>query len=112
LAEVLAALMFMAIVIPVAVNGLLVANRAGVTAQRSSVAVQLADGLLSEMARTGNWRDFGTAGRFGSDWEGYHWILRIEPWERDSMRLLVLEVFYPVQNQERSVRLSTLVEDI
>ena len=41
-AEVLAALLFMAIVIPVAMQGVQVANRAGVAAQRKTVAIQLA----------------------------------------------------------------------
>ncbi len=48
LAEVLAALTFMAIVIPVAIEGLRIANRAGVVAQRKTVAARVADSVLNE----------------------------------------------------------------
>src|SRR6266478_1208185 len=53
LAEVLAALAFMAIVIPVAVNGLRVANRAGQVGERKAVAARIADRVLNEWSTTG-----------------------------------------------------------
>ena len=48
LAEVLAALVFMAIVVPVAVEGLRVANLAGQVGQRKTVAARVADRVLNE----------------------------------------------------------------
>src|SRR5436190_13357159 len=52
LAEVLAALAFMAIVIPVAVNGLRVANLAGQVGQRKAVAARIAERVLNEYTTT------------------------------------------------------------
>ena len=99
----------MAIVIPVAIEGLQVANRAGVVAQRKSVAVQLADSLLNELIVTGDWQSSSQSGNFGQRWNGYRWRILNENWTRENMRLLSIEVTYPVQNQEYSVRLSTLL---
>ena len=48
LAEVLAALAFMAIVIPVAVEGLRIANLAGEVGQRKAVAARIADRVLND----------------------------------------------------------------
>ena len=109
LAETLAALVVMAIVIPVAIDGLRIANRAGVVAQRKSVAVQLADSLLNDLVATGNWQSSSPSGNFGDRWTGYQWRLLNENWTEDNMRMLTVEVTYPVQNQEYSVRLTTLL---
>ena len=57
LAETLAAMLFMAIVIPVAVRGVMLANRAGVVAERKRVAAELADRLLVETIVTQQWMD-------------------------------------------------------
>lgn len=99
----------MAIVIPVAIEGMRVANRAGVVAQRKGVAAQLADSLLNEMIVTGQWQDSAHSGNFGRERNGYRWKLLNENWNTGSMRLITLEVIYEVQNQEYSVLLSTLV---
>ena len=48
LAEVLAALVFMAIVIPVAMQGLHIAGRAGAVAERKREAVRVAERVLNE----------------------------------------------------------------
>ena len=108
LAEVLAALVIMAIVLPVAIEGLRIANRAGVVAQRKGVAAQLADGLLNEFVVTGEWQYSAQDGDFGPEWTGYRWRFHNEAWGRDAMQMLTLEVFYQVQDREFSVQLSTL----
>ena len=107
-AEVLAALAIMAIVLPVAIEGMRLANRAGVVAQRKGVAVQLADGLLNEMIAMDSWQGTDQSGTFGQDREGYRWKLFNENWGSEAVRLVTVEVIYLVQNQEYSVRLSTL----
>ena len=47
LAEVLAALLFMAIVIPVAVQGLQIASRAGSVSERKALGARLAESKLN-----------------------------------------------------------------
>lgn len=109
LAEVLAALTFMAIVIPVAVEGLRIANRAGVVAQRRTVAARVAERVLNE-ALIGS----QSQARNGVVQEGvmeYRWVIRQTTWPEDTMRLVTAEVVFVVQGQEHDVSLSTLVNN-
>jgi len=109
--EILAAMLFMAIVIPVTVEGIMIANRAGVAAERKRVAAGLADMLLTEKVVTEEWRDGEQQGDFGEDWPEYNWVLRNETWEEEGMRLISVEVQFLVQGRDYSVSLSTLVEE-
>ncbi len=112
LAEVLAALLFMAIVIPVAVQGLRVASLAGTVADRKARATRLAQRLLDESLVLTNWNKSMQNGTVVEGDRQYRWTLRNEAWSQDvqmyAPRLLTLEVTYAVQNQNYSVRLSTL----
>lgn len=109
LAEVLAALMFMAIVIPVAMQGLSIANRAGVVADRKREAARVAESLLNECVVSTNWNQAVRTGTLQEGDRQYRWTLRTESWTESTMQLLSAEVVYPVQGQDYSVRLSTLV---
>jgi hypothetical protein len=109
--ETLAAMLFMAIVIPVAVRGVMLANRAGIVAERTRVASQLADSLLTETVVTEGWRDGDQEGDFGEEWSGYRWVLKDGAWDEDTMRVVSVEVLFEVQDAEYRVRLSTLVEE-
>lgn len=109
LAEVLAALAFMAIVIPVAVEGLRIANRAGLVAQRKDVASRIADRVLNESLVTGQAQAGSRNGVVQEGFQEYRWSLRAEPWPEDAMRLVTVEVIFPVQGQDYDVRLSTLI---
>lgn len=108
LAEVLAALFFMALVIPVAVETLHVASLAGSTAQRKDEAARIAQAVLNEGVLTGNWsqNSQGTVQRKSCE---YRWYLRNETWRMGSMQIVTAEVVFPVGGPESSVRLSTLV---
>ena len=115
LVEMLAAMLFMAIVIPVALQGLRIASRAGAVAARKGVAVQLADSKLNELIVTGQWHNSGQGGLCGPQWPGYQWTVKNEAWGADttvnSLRLITVEVTYPVQSQNYNVRLSTVLPD-
>ena len=108
LAEVLAALLFMAIVIPVAVEALHIASVAGSMAQRKDEASRVAQTVLNESVLTGNWSQTtqGTTRRNGHD---FPWRLRNETWQRDAMQLVTIEVTFSAGDRSGSVRLSTLV---
>jgi len=110
LAEVLAALVFMAIVIPVAVQGLRVANLAGQLAERKAVAARLGDQVLSELLVTGNWQQSNQRGTHREGYLEYRWYVDEENWEWGTLRLLTVEVFFDVQGREYEVRLRTLAD--
>ena len=115
LVEMLAAMLFMAIVIPVALQGLRIASRAGAVAGRKGVAVQLAESKLNELIVTGQWHNSGQGGACGAQWPGYQWTVKNEPWGGDTslnnLRLVTVEVIYPVQSQNYNVHLSTVLPD-
>ena len=110
LAEVLAALVFMAIVIPVAVQALKIANTAGQVAVRKAEATRVADRLLSESIVTTNWNKPGLSGSVQEGAHQFRWLLRNETWQ-DPIRVLSVQVTFAVQGQDYDVRLSTLVDN-
>ena len=108
LAEVLAALMFMAIVIPVAVQGLRISSRAGALAERKREAVRVAEKILNESIVMTNWNKSATSGTITEADRDYRWTLRTESWTESTMQLLSVEVTFPVQGEDYAVQLSTL----
>lgn len=109
LVEVLAALMLMGILLPVAFQGLQLASRAGEVAAHKEAAARIADRVLNEAIVTTNWNQ-GT--QTGVSYEGgrdFRWTLRNENWPTDSMRLLTAEVQFSAKGMPYSVQLSTLV---
>ncbi len=110
LAEVLAALLFMAIVIPVAVQGLQIANSAGVVAQRKAAAARIADRMLNELMVTGTWQQNNQHGSVWDDFVEYRWSLEERNWEPGTLRLLTLEVRFEVQGRELALQLNTLAD--
>ena len=109
LAEVLAALLFMAIVIPVAMQGLRISSRAGEFADRKREAVRVAERVLNESIVTTNWTKSATSGTVQEGDREYRWSLRNESWTQSSMQMLSVEVAFPVQGEDHTVQLSTLV---
>ena len=111
LAEVLAALAFMAVVIPVAVQGLRVASLAGQVGQRKAVAARIAERVLNELSVTGQLQASGQSGVAQEGALSYRWNVRTEAWPVDAMRLVTVQVTFPAQGQEYDVRLSTLMNN-
>ena len=109
LAEVLAALVFMAIVIPVAVHGLQIASRAGAVAERKREAARVAERVLNECVVTTNWNQAVQSGTVLEAEREYRYTLRREAWTESAMQLLSVEVTFPVQGQNYTVPMSTLV---
>jgi Tfp pilus assembly protein PilV len=114
LAEVLAAMVFMAIVIPVAISGLGVASRAGEVAVRKTEASLLAERILNENVVTTNWNQSVQSGTLRQGHHDFRYTVRSENWNedpnQDSMRLLSVEVIFTAKGSDYNVRLSTLVD--
>lgn len=108
-AEVLAALVFLAILIPAVMQGITIASRVSVMAERSAIASGLAQNKLDELTINDAWTAAEASGDFGADWTGYRWETTQSTWDMGTMTVLAVKVFYPVQGQENSVSLSTLV---
>jgi type II secretory pathway pseudopilin PulG len=113
LAEVLAALLFMAIVIPVVVQGLEISSRAGEVATRKGEAARVAERILNENLVTTNWSTGSQNGVVTEGSQQYNWTMQTAAWPGDpdqsAMQTLSVQVTYAVQNQNYSISLSTLV---
>jgi len=108
LAEVLAAMMFMAIVIPVAVEALHVSSLAGEVAARKGVAARVAEGILNQSLITTNWNQGTQSGTVTEGVLDFRWTLTSENWSQDRMQLVSAEVKFSAKGQDYSVKLSTL----
>ena len=110
LVEVLAALVFMAIVIPVALEGVSLASRAGQVAVRKAEAARVAERVLNESIVTTNWNKSSLSGTVFEGTHQFRWLVRNEAWLQEPIRLLSAQVIYTVRGQDYDVRLSTLVD--
>ncbi|MGC9943754.1 MAG: type II secretion system protein [Verrucomicrobiota bacterium] len=114
LAEVMAALLFLAIVIPTAVEVLRIATLAGEVAARKSEAARVADRILSESVVTKNWSGAMQSGTVREGILDFRWTLTSGAWSQNpmpqasQMELLTAEVTYSAQGKDYSVKSSTL----
>jgi prepilin-type N-terminal cleavage/methylation domain-containing protein len=129
LAEVLAALLLMAIVIPVAMQGMGIATRAGEVSQRKAMAARIGEKVLNETIVTGQ---LNQSLQSGVEQQGpcqFRWTIRNEPWNQlasvpvlnspnginqgvvnqNNIHELSVDVTFPAQGRDYAVHLSTLV---
>src|SRR5512140_3148844 len=80
LAEVLAALLFMAIVIPVAVQGLRVASLVGTVAERKGQAARIAETVLLDNMINSNVTQSAFTGTIREGMRDFEYTIRNEQW--------------------------------
>ena len=108
LVEVLAAMMLMAIVLPVALRGVSLALSAGSHARYLSEAAALAEAKLNELVTAEPLGVTQTSGDFGTDWPNYRW--EAATLARDfSMTEVQVSVFWIERGEERSISVATLM---
>jgi prepilin-type N-terminal cleavage/methylation domain-containing protein len=107
LVEVLATMVLIGIVIPVAMRGVSVALNTASAAKRQAEAATLGEAKLNELVSLGDWTAGATSGDFGQDWPDYRW--RLQTVARDfDVTEIVLTVQWSERGQERVLNLSTL----
>jgi prepilin-type N-terminal cleavage/methylation domain-containing protein len=91
LIEVLAALMLVAIVLPVAMRGVTVATAAASAARHRNEAAALAqskmDELLATMQALQQQSNSSMSGDFGEDWPDYQWSAELVTWAPNGMNM-------------------------
>jgi len=115
LVEVLAALMLIAIVIPVVMQGITVAANTASAARHRNEATGLAESKLAEIVATAQWQTGTLAGDFSPDWPDYRWEATVQPWAQDtsdaSLQQIDLRLIWNARGRENSLTLSTLAYD-
>lgn len=111
LIEVLAALLLMAIVIPVAMQATGIASRAGMMGQRKAAAMRIADRMLNELVVTGEAKQStSSSGTVAEGDASYSWTLQSTSWTEDAMTQLTVSVSFSVQGATHTVSASTLID--
>lgn len=110
LAEVLAALAFMAIVIPVAVQGISVASRAGQVAARKADAARIGDRVLNELEVTGQLLGGVQNGVIREGEREFRWSMQTQSWLEGNLNQVTVSVAFEVQGQAYDLRLATLID--
>jgi type II secretory pathway pseudopilin PulG len=108
LVETMAALVFMAIVIPAVVEAIHVASGAGEIAVRKGEAAHIAARVLNQSLVMTNWNTGPQSGVAGEGADQFHWTLKSQNWQQDTMELLTANVSFSTQGRQYSVELSTL----
>ncbi len=113
LVEVLATVLLISIVIPVAMKGITLSTRMAGHAKRQIQAVYLAKSKMAELVASQDWKNSSKSGNFDSEWLDYEWQLETKNWQVDSVYQLDLRVSWDkvTKLEKRSVVLSTLVYD-
>ena len=109
LVEVLAALLLMAIIIPVAMEGMSVASRVGVLGQRKAVAMRVAERVLNELIVEGQTQQGSASGTAVDGDTSYPWTMRLENWSEDAMLQMTVTVTFTVQANNFDVSTTTLL---
>ena len=107
--ELLATVVLIAIIMPVAMQCISLCTRLGGQARKQIEAASLARTKLTEIIASQDWETGGKNGEFGSDWPGYNWTADVSNWTDSTLRQLDLTVLWQSQGRERSITLSTLV---
>jgi len=101
-------MLFLAIVIPTAVEALHVSSRAGEVAARKGAAARIADRILNESLVMTNWNNGVQNGTVSEGALDFQWTLSSQAWPQDAMQLLTAQVTFQAQGKDFSVKLSTL----
>lgn len=139
LAEVLAAMLFLAIVFPTVVEALHVASLSGEVAVRKKAAARIADRILNESIVTTNWNGNVLNGTVTEGALNFDWTMSVQDWPvnpvqlpssglnvpttgtqpmlvqnmpQNLMQMLTAEVAFQAQGKVYSVTMSTLVSPV
>ncbi|MCE5228398.1 type II secretion system GspH family protein [bacterium] len=110
LVEVLAGMLFMAIVLPVAIEGITLAHRVGVVADKKREAARIAQSILDDAVATESWRDGDRNEDVGNDWPGFSYHLSSIDWTETGMTSVTVEVTFKAFGRDYSVSLATLAQ--
>ena len=106
--EVLATLVLIGVVVPVAMRGVVISMHASAQARRQLEAAQLAQHKIAEMLVLRDASLFVGSGDFGTAWPDYRWQSEASL-IRNRVYGVTLTVTWPMRNTTGQYRVSTLV---
>ena len=109
LVEILATLVLVAIILPVAMSGISLALSVADESRRETEAASLAQNKMAEIIACELWQTASLAGDFSPDWPEYRWAALVTQWQGTQLRQLDVQVLWNHRGKDRSVTLTTLV---
>lgn len=111
LVECIAALLIIAIILPVAMRGISLCVRLASDVRHRTEATDLARAKMNELIVSNEWQSADLRGDFLADHNipDYTWTASTETWSDPSMLQLDVEVAWPVRTGTSRVHLTTLV---
>jgi prepilin-type N-terminal cleavage/methylation domain-containing protein len=106
--ELLATIVLIAIIMPVAMRTISLCTRLAGLSRRQVEAASLARMKLTELTASQDWQTSGKAGDFGSDWPAYRWTADVSNWTDSLVSQIDLTVHWQSQGLDRSITLTTL----
>lgn len=116
LLEVLAALLLVAVVLPVLMGAINTSTHLGGLASDRARAAVLAENRLNEIILDESWQFGDAIGEFTTDIDGpdaarYLWELNVEQWLDPSVRKLTITVHWERRGRPQTITLTTAVHD-
>ncbi len=109
LVEVLASLMLIALVVPVAMEAMAVASRVGELGQRKAAAMRVGERVLGELLAEGQLATGATSGVAQEGPFEYPWSVRLENWPEDALQQVTVTVNFSVRGAVQEIALATLL---
>lgn len=110
LLEILATFVLVAIIIPVAMEGISISTKMAGSSKHRIEAGVLAEKKLTEILVTRDWENGDQKGDFGEDYNGYEWRFEVLDWEGEELiRQIDLYVKWASSGKNQSIVISTLV---
>ncbi len=108
LPEVLATLVLVGVILPVAMRGITVAMQSSGNARRMAEASELASMKLTDLALTADRSRFTASGAFDAEWSDYRFDSSYTTGQFGEY-VLTVNVYWAERSVERSVSISTIV---
>jgi prepilin-type N-terminal cleavage/methylation domain-containing protein len=113
LVEVLASLLVMAIIIPVALEGMSIVSRAANLGEHKVAAMRVAERVIDEqLSVVEQGQPIPTSGS-GTETDGnesYPWTMQTAPWPQDAMTEMTVRVTFTLQGHSYEMSLCTLFD--
>jgi len=106
--EVLVSMVLMAVILPVAMQGISLALHTAAVARQRSLAASLAGTQMADLITDNVWDQPSMQGDF-PDEPDYRWTAELTEWSGTTVQQLEVDVVWVSRSRERSVTLETLV---
>jgi hypothetical protein len=107
--ELLATVVLIAAILPVAMRGIALCTRLSGQSRHQLEAACLARSKITELVVSGDYSSGDQQGTFEDDWAAYQWQSQVTLWTDDTLQQVDVTVSWTAQDRERSVTLTTLV---